>query len=221
MTYPIYVTGTGFSGKTVLCLGLYEKLLEKGLKVGYFKPVARGQKMVNGRLHDPDAILMKEVMGLSEPLHLISPVVFGDRYLDQLEKNGVEIYEKVMEAFHKVSRGKDILLIESASLPEFLASCNLDVSRLSKDFRAKVIFTVKGDEDQVIEKAILYKCFMERSGGKMLGVVLNHVSFHQIEKDNHPLRHRGSQALLPLLRIHNLCFKRHYSSSRAFCPLIL
>lgn len=182
MTNPIYVTGTGFSGKTALCLGLYEKFQEKGLKVGYFKPVAQGQKMVDGRLQDPDVILMKEVMGLSEPLDLLSPVVFGDRYLDQLEKDGVEIYEKIFEAYHKVSQDKDLLLIESASLPEFLASCNLDVSRLSKDFEAKVIFTVKGDEDHVVEKAILYKCFIERTGGEMLGVVLNHVPFHQIER---------------------------------------
>ena len=48
MVYSIFVAGTGFSGKTALCLGLFSKFQEMGLNVGYFKPVGHGKKVVDG-----------------------------------------------------------------------------------------------------------------------------------------------------------------------------
>lgn len=44
---------TSFSGKTALILGLYGKFQEMGLRVGYFKPVSQGLKMVDGLLATP------------------------------------------------------------------------------------------------------------------------------------------------------------------------
>jgi len=182
MVYSVYVTGTQFSGKTALCLGLFGKFQEMGFKVGYFKPVGQGLNMVDGKLSDPDVILMKEVMGLPEPLDDLSPVVLGKRYLDQIAGDCEGFAARIMDAYERVSEDKDILLIESATRPEFLTCCDLDVARLSKEFDARVLFSVRGDDDTVAEKAILYKYFVEQKGGKMLGVVLNFVPFQQIER---------------------------------------
>ena len=182
MVYPVYVTGTRFSGKTALCLGLFGKFQEMGFRVGYFKPVGQGLKMIDRKLRDPDAILMKEVMGLSEPLEDIAPLVLGKRYLDQIASDCEGAFKRIKEAYERVSGDKDILLIESAGRPEFLTCCDLDVPRFSKEFNAGVVFSVKGEDDAVVERGILYKHFVERKGGKMLGVVLNFVPLQQIER---------------------------------------
>jgi len=182
MVYSIYVTGMRFSGKTALCLGLFSKFQEMGFRVGYFKPVGQGLKMAYGKRQDPDVILMKEVMGLREPLEDLSPLVLGKHYLDQEAGNCEEANRRVMEAYERVSREKDILLIESAPRIEFLTCCGLDVGRFSKDFNAGVVLSVKGEEDFVAERAILYKQFVEHKGGKILGVVLNLVPRQQIER---------------------------------------
>ncbi|MFQ6053735.1 MAG: phosphotransacetylase family protein [Candidatus Bathyarchaeia archaeon] len=182
MVYSVYVTGTRFSGKTVICLGLFGKFQEMGFRVGYFKPVGQGLRMVDGKLRDPDVILMKDVMGLSEPLDDLAPLVLGKRYLDQIAGDCEGASIRVMEAFERVSGDKDILLIESAARPEFLTCCDLDVASLSKEFNAGVIFSVKGEDDSVAERAILYSHFIERKGGRMLGVVLNFVPPQQMER---------------------------------------
>jgi len=182
MVYSIYVTGTKFSGKTALCLGLFGKFQEMGFRVGYFKPVGQGLKMVEGKLRDPDVILLKEVMELSESIEDLSPVVLGKRYLDQIAGDCEGTAERIMEAYERVSKDKDILLIESAARPEFLTCCNLDVPRFSKEFDAMVLFSVKGDDDSVAERALLYKYFVEQKGGRMLGVVLNFVPRLQLDR---------------------------------------
>lgn len=182
MVYSVIVTGTRFSGKTALCLGLFGKFQEMGFMVGYFKPVGQGLKMVEGKLRDPDVILMKEVMGLSESLDDLCPVVLGKRYLDQIAGDCQGLAERITEAHEKIIRGKDILLIESAARPEFLTCCDLDVPRFSKEFDARVLLSLKGVDDIVAEKAILYKYFVEQKGGKMLGVVLTFVPFQQLER---------------------------------------
>lgn len=153
-----------------------------GLRVGYFKPVGQGQKMVEGRLQDPDVILMKDVMELSEPLELISPIVLSKRYLDQVVSDCERITERAMDAYVKVSSDKDIILIESAANPESLTCCDLDVPRFSKEFNAGVLLSIKGEDDTVAERAIMYKFFLEQKGGKMLGAVLNLVPFQQLER---------------------------------------
>lgn len=182
MVYSIYVSGTRFSGKTALCLGLFGKFQEMGFNVGYFKPVGQGQKMVDGRLRDPDVILMKEVMGLSEDLNDLCPVVLGKRYLDQMAQECEESSRRIRQAFEKVKAKRDILMIESAARPEFLTCCGLCMPKLAKEFDAKVLFAVKGDDDTAAERTILYRDYVAWNGGKMLGVVLNFVPFQQVER---------------------------------------
>jgi hypothetical protein len=182
MVYAIYVSGTRFSGKTALCLGLFGKFQEMGFKVGYFKPVGQGRKMVEGKPRDPDVILMKEVMGLPESLDELCPIVMGNRYLDEISKDCRRLSEMIRRAFKSVSEGEDILLIESAARPEYLTCCGLDVPQLSKEFRAKVLFSVKGDDDTAAERAILYRDYVQLKGGDVMGVVLNFVPYQQLER---------------------------------------
>jgi BioD-like phosphotransacetylase family protein len=182
MVYSIYVSGTRFSGKTALCLGLFGKFQEMGFHVGYFKPVGQGWKLVDGKLRDPDVILMKEVMTLTETLDDLCPIVFGKRYLDHVSKECEESREKARKAFERVKEDKDVLLIESAARPEYLTCCGLDMPQLAKEFEAKVLFSVKGNDDTVAERAILYRDYVAWKGGHMMGVVLNFVPYQQLER---------------------------------------
>ena len=182
MVYSVYVSGSGFSGKTALSLGILGKLHETGLRVGYFKPVGQGQNVVDGRLRDQDVILMKEVMDLRESLDDLCPVVLGRRYLDQMSGRCSESKEKILESYERVSEDKDVLVIESATRPEYLTCCGLDVPTLAQEFGAKILFSVKGDTDDIAERAILYRDYAEWKGAEMLGVVLNFVPHQQLER---------------------------------------
>jgi len=181
LVYSIYVTGTRFSGKTALCLGLMQKFRELGFRVGYFKPIGVGLKEVEGEPIDPDVYLMREILGLREPQEVITPITLGRRYLDEVENCG-ELEHRVMEAYEEVSGDKDILLIEAPPDPELLICCGLDVPSLAERFKARIIFSVRGVEDEVAERIILYKEFFRFRGVELLGAILNFVPLQQLER---------------------------------------
>ena len=182
MVYTLYITGTKFSGKTALCLGLYNVFNEMGMRVGYFKPIGQGHKMVEGRYIDPDVTMMKEVIGLMEPIEELCPVVLGSRYLDIVSKDYDSLKTRIMECFDNVKKNKDILIIEAAHTPELLYCSNLDMATLSKEFGAKVILSVKGDDDTSADKAMLYTNYLVQRGVDVLGVIINFVPFQQLER---------------------------------------
>ncbi len=182
MVYPLYIAGTKFSGKTALCLGLYNTFNEIGMRVGYFKPIGQGYKMVDGRYIDPDVTMMKEVLSLNETIEELCPVVLGSRYLDLVSKNYDSLKTHVMESYENVKKDKDILIIEAAQTPEVLFCSSLDVATLSKEFGAKVIFSVKGDGDLAADKALLYSNYMVQRGVDVLGIIINFVPFQQLER---------------------------------------
>jgi hypothetical protein len=181
MAYPLIISGTSFSGKTAICLGLFQKFQEMGLRVGYFKPIGVGLKTVEGRRVDPDALLMKEVMALKEPLEVITPITLGKWYLELLLEPQ-QLFEKIMEAYKELSEGKDVILIEGPPRPETLSCRQCGVPHLSRELGAKVILVVKGSGDEVAEEAILYKSFIEAGGGELMGVIFNFVPRQVIER---------------------------------------
>jgi BioD-like phosphotransacetylase family protein len=87
-----------------------------------------------------------------------------------------------MECYEKVKKNKDILIIEAAHTPEFLFCSNLDMATLSKEFDAKVILSVKGDDDTSADKALLYTNYLVQRGVDVLGIIINFVPFQQLER---------------------------------------
>ena len=183
MVYTLYISGTKFSGKTALCLGLFNKFNEMGMKVGYFKPVGQGHKAVEGKLQNPDVLMKKDVIGLSEPLEELCPVVLGSHYLDLIGESCLDSRNRVLDAYRKVREGKDVLIIEAAQTPELLSCSSLDLSSLSKEFGAKVIFSIKGDNDSSADKALLYRDYLTGKGVDFLGVVLNFLRLSSAQAD--------------------------------------
>jgi BioD-like phosphotransacetylase family protein len=182
MVYAIYVSGSGFSGKTALSLGLFYKFQEVGLKVGYFKPVGQGHKIVDGKLRDQDTILMKDVLELEESLDDLCPVVLGIRYLNQIRNRCYETRAVILEAYNRIKEDKDVIIVESSTRPELLTCCGLDVPSLARELGAKIIFSVKGNNDDIVESAILYRDYATWKGAEMMGVILNFVPYQQLER---------------------------------------
>ena len=70
---PIFsASNTGFSGRTFVSLGLAMKLIEQGYKVGYLKPIGSVPVKKGKAVYDADAMFIKEILGLDEPLETIS-----------------------------------------------------------------------------------------------------------------------------------------------------
>src|SRR4030042_103924 len=72
----LYVGSTsGYSGKTLVSMGLGHKFKRDGLKVGYFKPVGILPIKVDNVLTDNDAWRIYRALELKDPLSEICPIV--------------------------------------------------------------------------------------------------------------------------------------------------
>ncbi|HEY6011622.1 MAG TPA: phosphotransacetylase family protein [Nitrospirota bacterium] len=112
---PIFIaSNTGFAGRTFLALGLGMKLLEQGHTVGYLKPVGRTPVKKDANVYDADAVFIKETLGLTEPLEVISPFVQTFENQTLLFEGGLaDTRKKVLSAF-KTLGNKDFVIIAGA-----------------------------------------------------------------------------------------------------------
>jgi BioD-like phosphotransacetylase family protein len=157
----LYVTSLETAaGKSALCAGIGKKLSGEGKKVGFLKPLVRGEKNP-----DEDARFMKQVFGLEEPLESLCPVLTP---------------EGVKKSYSMVAKGKDVVIIEGTSE-------ELDTPHASREIvdalDARVIIVVRYIDTLPLTR-IITAC--EKFTPHLLGVVVNYVPEDRLE----PIRQR-------------------------------
>lgn len=186
MTVSLLVAGPGFCGKTLLAYGLLRKFGEEGLRVTYFKPVSVAKRTApSGKPVDADVLAIKDALGLEEDEETIAPVVLTGRYLE-LRDRAEELRKRIVEAYERVSKGKDVVVVEGYHFPEALTSIGCSVPHVAKMLGSKVVLIVGCKEELIVDRLVdsvaLYKCFMEAHGVSVSGVIFNYVPFHHLER---------------------------------------
>jgi BioD-like phosphotransacetylase family protein len=164
----LYITSPqAGAGKTLLCAGLGRHLKDDGKKVGFFKPIVADIKSPDKKATDSDAEFLKHVLALKESIDSLCPVIGGEG----------DTASQIKQAYAKVSKGKDVVIIEgiwrqrpgarpveaSYEIVEALDARVIIVEPYSPDLsRAKVIDKYKG------------------FGQYLLGVVFNKVPRSQL-----------------------------------------
>jgi len=106
----LFIGSTGDNaGHTLLTWAIVRRLAEKGLKCGFVKPFGTHPVQVDGLWTDHDAVLFKEVLGLSEPLPEICPYPVTDAAWK--EPDAADVLEELKRSIRKRSEGKDIVVI--------------------------------------------------------------------------------------------------------------
>ena len=160
----LYVTSLqGGVGKTAICAGLGKHLLGDGKKIGFFKPLIADTKEPPIEGIDSDAAFMKHIFALKEPAERLCPVI----------SDGSNLPSRIKEAYARVSRGKDVVIIEG--IGEQSQACYKVVEAL----QARVII-LEGYSQELPRTEVTnrYKDF----GEYLLGVVLNRVPRSQLER---------------------------------------
>lgn len=106
----LFIGSTGDNaGHTLLTWAMVRRLTERGIKCGFVKPFGTHPVQVDGLWTDHDAVLFKEVLGLSEPLSEICPYPVADS--PWREPEATEVLEKLQGSIRKLAEGKDLLVI--------------------------------------------------------------------------------------------------------------
>lgn len=117
-TGALFVTGTGTDvGKTYVTALLLKKLRELGHSPAYYKAAMSGnQRRPDGSLIPGDALFVKELSGIPQPLEEMCPYVYeaavSPHLAAHLEGNPVEL-DRVVEGFRSLCQHYDFVTMEA------------------------------------------------------------------------------------------------------------
>ena len=171
------------TGKDLLTMGLMNRMIRDGLKLGYFKALGHFPAKVGDTIVDSRALLIHRYFGLEDPVELTCPVVVTQDLVMQNYKEGVTgLLEKVTGAFEKVSDEKDVVIVSCDNNFSDGSSFDLSSRRLIRLLTARALFVERYECDFCVDLLIELKEIMGKS---MMGVVFNKVKplhYEEIEK---------------------------------------
>ena len=111
MIYLYIASMSGFSGKSLVTLGLGLLLKEKGYEVGFIKPFGSIPLRQEGHLIDGDAEFMRKALDLPESSDIVSPFVVTYEVQNKaLKGRPSDRFAAVKKAVDSIT-GKDIVLV--------------------------------------------------------------------------------------------------------------
>ncbi|MBO7725668.1 MAG: dethiobiotin synthase [Thermoguttaceae bacterium] len=119
MSKSLFVTGTGTGvGKTFAAALILRKLHSEGLNAAYFKAAMSGNRRdENGRLLPGDALYVKKISGIRQPLESMCPYVYETAVSPHLaakrEGNPVEL-DHVLRNYDSLCRRYDWVVTEGS-----------------------------------------------------------------------------------------------------------
>ena len=174
----LYLAATGQNrGKTTVSLGVLDGFGRRGLSTGFCKPVGQRTVIQEGVPADEDAVLMKTVFDLPEPLARMSPVHIP-RGFTQAHIDGKVVEDlpaKIRAAHASFAADRDILLIEGTGHAGVGAVINLSNADVAGMLGAPAVIVSEGGVGRPIDEIVLNKSLFERSGVRVAGAIVNKV----------------------------------------------
>jgi BioD-like phosphotransacetylase family protein len=173
----VYLAATGQNrGKTTVSLGVLDGFHRRGLSTGFLKPVGQRTIIEDGVPADEDAVLMKQVFGLAEPLGQMSPVHIPRGFTQAYIEGGVvEDLPASIRIAHRAFANRDILLIEGTGHAGVGAVIGLSNAAVAAMLGAPAIIVSEGGVGRPIDEIVLNASLFERHGVKIAGAIVNKV----------------------------------------------
>ena len=180
----VFLAATGQNrGKTTTSLGLLAAIRDRGLRLGFVKPVGQRYVVVDGGRADEDAVLMREVFDLPDALEDMSPVTLPRRFTTDYVMGRVhdDLAAQASGAFDRVARDKDVVVIEGTGHAGVGAVIGLSNARVAAMLDAPVIIVSEGGVGRPIDEIVLNHALFAAEGARVLGAVVN-----KVDVESHP-----------------------------------
>lgn len=173
----LYITSVEAAGKTALCAGIGKTLLSQGKKVGFITPV---QLSEDGDTNSSkDATFIKDALDLAESTDLLCPIRLSRKDLWQsLTDEVTNFTPRLKQAYAKIARDKDIVLMEGLSDLVVDKVATLACYTIAETLDAKVIIVLRYSPTLNPEQVTQIDKKLEQ---RLLGVVINFVPENRME----------------------------------------
>jgi hypothetical protein len=122
-------------------------------------------------LADPNVIVAQRTLKLEDPLELICPVIITQDLIIQAYKGKLEnLTERIIQSFNKLSKDKDIVLIEGGESVQQGIFVGASDFTLSEILNSRVIVIDRFSPDLSVDSVLMTKKILDKN---LLGVILN------------------------------------------------
>ncbi|TXT58796.1 MAG: Phosphate acetyltransferase [Promethearchaeota archaeon] len=181
MVKPIYLCSVRERvGKTLLSIGIIQKLKKMGKKVAYFKPIGIPKGAFSNKSDVDVGFVLNTVYDTNLPYDVISPVSVPDcYYIDLIDSNRKEEYlQNIKDAYDKYSEDVDYIIIEGApSIKKYIRVGLDDVTIAQKLGIDKLVFIETSSSDLCIDNLFFTKKYFEYRDTKFKGVIFNKIDY--------------------------------------------
>jgi BioD-like phosphotransacetylase family protein len=174
----VYLAATGQNrGKTTVSLGVLDGFGRRGLSTGFLKPVGQRTIIEDGVPADEDAVLMRQVFGLAEPLTQMSPVHIPRGFTQTYIEGGVveDLPARIRAAHAAFARDREILVIEGTGHAGVGAVIGLSNAAVASLLGAPAVIISEGGVGRPIDEIVLNASLFERHGVRVAGAIVNKV----------------------------------------------
>lgn len=197
MTALIVTSTERYSGKSSLLVGLAMEYKDRGLSVGYMKPVGSYPVKIDNKRVDEDAYFIKETLGLEDSLSDMSPYFLTWENLSRyMRKPPGDSTGKVKKCFSRIAEGKDLVLIEAGQTFVHGEILGLSALRLAGILDAGLLFLDTFREELSVDRIVAAS---EYFAPYFLGAVVNWVPEWRVSFCKNLLRrfmeHKGIEVL--------------------------
>lgn len=192
MSCALFVTGTGTDvGKTYVTGLIVKKLAQCGRNPGYYKAAMSGNKRrSDGSLIPGDALFVRQVSGIAQPLEEMCPYVYENAYsphlASRIEGNPV-VMDIVKQGFEKVCGKYDYVTMEGSGgilCPICFDEARIQLEDVIRELRLSSILIADAGLG-TINSVTLTAEYMKAKHMPVKGIIFNH--FHPgnvMEEDN-------------------------------------
>jgi BioD-like phosphotransacetylase family protein len=167
-------------GKTLLSIGMMQKLQQEGKKVAYFKPIGIPKAAFSLKADRDVGFIQNTVFRTSLPYDIISPVSIPDCYYVDLidakkKENNLQI---INNSFNELSKNYDFMIIEGApSIKKFIRVGLDDVTIAQSLGINELVFIETESSDKCIDNLFFSKKYFEFRNIKIKGVIFNNIDY--------------------------------------------
>lgn len=192
MAKTVFITGTGTDvGKTYVAGLLLKKLVSLGKNAAYFKAAMSGnERREDGTLIPGDALMVKNMSGIDQPLEEMCPYVYesfvSPHLASRIEGNPVKM-DVVKEQYQNVAKKYDYIVVEGSGgivCPIGFDEEKILLEDIMKELRIQSVLVADAGLG-TINSVVLTAEYMKQRNLPVKAVIFNH--FHQenvMEKDN-------------------------------------
>lgn len=187
----LYVGSTsGYSGKSLVSMGVGLRLKKDGLRVGYFKPVGILPIKVENILTDKDAWFIYRAFELKDHLSEICPVVLTQELTVRAYLKDIRgLLRKIERSFKQLSQDKDIMIVGGSGSIYSWSVLGVSGLKVIKRLNAKVLLVVKYEGEFCVDYILQTK---KDLGDHFIGVIFNKVT--------HEFRQSVDDYIVPFLK---------------------